>query len=92
MAGPLTGIKVVGFDWIVIGPLGTSYLGDYGATVVKVESHIRPDGGRFVGPFKGGTADPDLSGFFTHQNSSKYSVTINLRHDSGRKLALELIK
>jgi crotonobetainyl-CoA:carnitine CoA-transferase CaiB-like acyl-CoA transferase len=92
MAGPLTGIKVVGFDWIVIGPLGTSYLGDYGATVVKVESHIRPDGGRFVGPFKGGITNPDSSGFFTHQNSSKYSVTINLRHDSGRKLALELIK
>lgn len=92
MAGPLEGIKVVAFDWIVIGPLGTSYLGDYGATVVKVESHTRPDGGRFVGPFKGGITHPDYSCFFTHQNSSKYSVTINLRHPLGRELGLKLIK
>jgi benzylsuccinate CoA-transferase BbsF subunit len=89
---PLEGIKIAAFEWIVMGPLGTSYLGDYGATVVKVESHTRPDGGRLFPPFKENYIDPDLSCFFTHQNSSKYSITINLKHPLGRQIGLEIIK
>ena len=92
MRGALEGIKIVAFEWIVVGPLATSYLGEQGATVVKVESHVRPDGSRFIGPFKDGFAHPDYSGFFSHQNSSKYSVTINVKKPSGRDLILKLIK
>ena len=92
MRSALEGIKIVAFEWIVVGPLATSYLGEQGATVVKVESHIRPDGSRFVGPFKDGFTHPDYSGFFLHQNSSKCSVTINVKKPSGRDLILKLIK
>ena len=92
MEGPLEGIKIVAFDWVVIGPMGTSYLGDYGATVVKVESHKRPDGLRYVQPFKDGIIDPDRSYFFTHQNSSKYSVTIDLKNPEGKELGMKLIE
>jgi benzylsuccinate CoA-transferase BbsF subunit len=90
--GALRGIKVVAFEWIVVGPLATSYLGNHGATVVKVESHIRPDGGRFVAPFKDGIVSPDRSGFFTHQNSSKLSVTFNVKRPKGRDLVLRLLR
>lgn len=92
MRGTLEGIKIVAFEWIVVGPLATSYLGEQGATVVKVESHVRPDGSRFIGPFKNGVTHPDYSGFFCHQNSSKYSVTINVKKPSGKDLIVKLIK
>ena len=92
MRGTLEGIKIVALEWIVVGPLATSYLGEQGATVVKVESHVRPDGSRFIGPFKNGVTHPDYSGFFCHQNSSKYSVTINVKKPSGKDLIVKLIK
>jgi len=92
MMPALEGIKIAAFEWVVMGPLGTSYLGDYGAMVVKVESHTRPDGGRFFPPFKENKIDPDLSLFFTHQNSSKYSITVNLKHPLGKQIGLKIIQ
>ena len=40
---PLDGIKVLDFCWVVAGPMITKYLGEYGATVVRVESSKRPE-------------------------------------------------
>ncbi len=86
----LEGVKIADFSWVAVGPVTTSYLGDSGATVVKIESHTYPDNSRVVGPFKG-QPSLDTSGFFTHQNSSKYSVTLNLAKPKGREVALKLI-
>ena len=82
----LHGVKILSFEWIVLGPLATSLLGALGATVVKAESHVRPDGGRFIGPFKDGIVGPSRGGFFAHQNASKYSITVNLKNPSGLAL------
>ena len=92
MVTALEGLKIVSFEWIVVGPLSTSYLAQQGATVVKVESHVRPDGGRFVAPFKDGIVSPDRSGFFFHQNTSKYSVSINVKKPAGKAVIEKLIK
>ena len=40
---PLEGLKVLDFFWVVIGPMTTGYLAEYGATVVRVESQGRPE-------------------------------------------------
>ena len=37
------GIKVVEFAWVIVGPSTSRYLAEYGATVVKIESHKRLD-------------------------------------------------
>ena len=40
---PLENLKVLDFCWVVAGPMTTSYLAEYGATVVRCESRRRPD-------------------------------------------------
>ncbi len=92
MKAPLDGVRIVSFEWIVVGPWATSFLGSYGATVIKVESIVKTDEARYVAPFKDGRRDANWSAYFSHQNCSKLSVTINLRKPAGRELALRLIK
>jgi crotonobetainyl-CoA:carnitine CoA-transferase CaiB-like acyl-CoA transferase len=65
-------------------------LADYGATVIKLETHTRPDILRTVSPFKG-QLTIDGSAFFANWNTSKYSISINLRKPEGKEIALKLI-
>jgi benzylsuccinate CoA-transferase BbsF subunit len=85
------GIKIVEFSWAVTGPTASKYLADHGATVVKVESHLRLDTNRSTSPFANNRPTPDSSVYFARHTSNKYSVTLNLQHPNGRALALKLI-
>ena len=87
----LEGVKVANFSWIGVGPFTIRYLGNYGATVVKVESHTRPDILRMMLPFKDNIPAIDNSPWFANANSSSYGVSINLDKPSGRELAWKLI-
>ncbi len=40
---PLEGIKVADFTWVWTGPTSTKVLADFGATVLRIESKVRPD-------------------------------------------------
>jgi crotonobetainyl-CoA:carnitine CoA-transferase CaiB-like acyl-CoA transferase len=62
-------------------------LGDLGAEVIKVERPGSGDGTRQWGPPWVG----EESAYFLSTNRNKKSVTINLKHSEGQRLARELI-
>jgi crotonobetainyl-CoA:carnitine CoA-transferase CaiB-like acyl-CoA transferase len=74
-----------------VGPLVSKYLADHGAEVIRIESSTYPETLRRVGPFVGGVPGVDNSGYFANFNSSKYGVTLNLKHPRGPELARQLV-
>lgn len=86
----LSGIRIVDFGAGAIEPLATSYLADFGAEVIKVESYTKLDFARgtelFVGP-----RDPDRNLSFGRYNQNKRSVLLNLKHPKGVALAKRLV-
>jgi len=85
---PLSGIRVTDFTWIGAGSYTTKILADYGADVVKIESANRLDALRMSAPYKDKVKGVNRSGYFADRNTSKRSVTLNMK--DGR--AVELVK
>lgn len=76
----LEGIKVVEFAAYAAGPVVGKYLADFGATVVHVESRVRPDGFRtHYPPYKDNTYGLNRSGLFALCNNDKLDITLNLK-------------
>lgn len=88
---PFDGVRVADFTWWVAGPLTTKTLADYGATVVRIESAIRPGGLRTAMPYKDNIPGIDRSGFYAFYNANKYSISLDLGHPQGRDVAKELV-
>ena len=88
---PFDGIKVADFSWIMVGPTTAKYLGDHGATVVRVETANPPDRLRVAGPFKDGAPGPNRSQFFGDFNTSKLGLSLNLKNPAGVAIAHRLI-
>lgn len=95
---PLSGIRVVDFCWVYAGPLMTRTLADYGAEVIKVESHKRLDGTRLGRPIIGDDItkgdeglQPELQPLYHALNRNKHSITIDIREETGRALIHDLI-
>jgi benzylsuccinate CoA-transferase BbsF subunit len=86
------GINAVDFGWVGVGPVATQYLSAHGATVVRVESALRPDTLRMGPVFKDAISHPDRSIFFTGPNKNKYGITLNMAHPRAREVALRLVK
>jgi len=91
-AEALKGLKVIEFTWYTVGPRTVRYLADHGATVVKVESPVRFDGGRANPPYKGEIAAMNQSGWFSLFNANKYGMTLDLNKPEGVAIAKRLIK
>ena len=87
MNGPLDGVKVIDLSTIVSGPLAGSLLGDQGADVIKIESPLRPDNARFMGPLRG-----ENGALFAAANRSKRSLALDLKKDGSKAIIYELIK
>ncbi len=81
----LEGVKIADFSRVIVGPLSTKTLCDWGATVVKIEGRSRLGHYRTTGP------EPDLSAHFTSWNTGKLSIAINLANAQGIELAKRIV-
>ncbi len=89
---PLEGIRVTDFCWMGAGSYTTKLLADMGAEVIKIESNASLDGLRLAGPFKDKKPGVNRSGYFADRNTSKRSITVNIKTEKGRNLVRDLIR
>ena len=96
--GPLRGVRVLDLTHVWAGPLGTRFLADLGAEVVKIEAPMGR-GPRVFPPKKlidgwvgGGPGDEpwNRNAFFVKLQRNKRSVAIDLKTDAGRETFLRL--
>jgi benzylsuccinate CoA-transferase BbsF subunit len=88
----LAGVKVLDLGWALVGSLTGKYLADHGAQVIRVESITRLDltrTNRLTSMSSGN--NPDDKPWFTHLNTSKYSMSLNLKHQRAREIMERLI-
>jgi len=91
-AKALDGVKVVAFEHALAGPMTTSILGSYGATVVRIETATRLDWHRQSGPFIGNLSVPNRSACYLFVNSSKHAVTLNLKKPEGMAIVRRILQ
>ncbi|MGN6220793.1 MAG: CaiB/BaiF CoA transferase family protein [Microbacterium sp.] len=82
---PLSGVRVLDVSTLFAGPLAATFLGDFGAEVIKVEHPTKPDAARGHGPAKQG-----VNLWWKTLGRNKRTVTIDLGQPEGAELLLEL--
>ena len=85
-AGPLAGVRVLDLTAVVLGPLATQILGDYGADVIKVES---ADGDLMRA--NGVSLHRGMSSIFLAVNRNKRSIALDLKSAEGVEVLKRLI-
>jgi len=92
MTPALQGVRIVEFGGYAAGPHIGKMLGNFGATVLHVESRARPDGFRMqYPPYKDGKPGLERSGCFAIFNDSKLGVTLDAKNPRGLELARRLV-
>lgn len=84
---PLENVKVLDLTRVLAGPYATMILGDLGADIIKIEMPVKGDDARHFGPFLHGE-----SAYFMSLNRNKRSITLNLKHEKGKEIFLEMVK
>lgn len=85
--GPLEGVRIIDLTSVVVGPLATQIMADYGADVVKVEA---PDGD-IIRKLAGRSPTPAMSGKFLHLNRNKRSIALDLKKAPAYAALVKLI-
>jgi crotonobetainyl-CoA:carnitine CoA-transferase CaiB-like acyl-CoA transferase len=85
MTAPLDGVRVLDVSTLFAGPLAATFLGDFGASVIKVEHPTRPDAARGHGPAKDG-----VNLWWKTLGRNKRTVTVDLGKPEGAELLLAL--
>lgn len=84
--GPLAGIRVIETATLFAGPLPATFLGDFGADVIKVEHPRTPDASRGHGPSKDG-----VGLWWKTIGRNKRTITLDLSATEGAALLLQLV-
>ncbi len=88
---PLAGVKVLDLTNVLAGPFCCHQLAHLGADVIKVEVPGRGDLARQLGADTG-LNDKLMGTSFLAQNAGKRSLTLNLKHTSGKDLLRRIVK
>ncbi len=77
---PLEGVRLIDFTWVIAGPVCTRILGALGAEVIKIETRSRPELSR--------------RDAYSYEilNTSKKSVTLDMKKPRAQELARELVR
>lgn len=86
-AGPLAGLRVLELATLFAGPLAATFLGDFGASVTKIEHPTKPDAARGHGPTKDG-----VGLWWKVIGRNKRTATLDLSKPEGRELLLRLVR
>lgn len=84
---PLNGIRILDLTSVVVGPVCTWRLGQYGAEVIKLES---PEGDLMRG-LGGQSPSGQHSGTYLHFNRGKRNICIDLKNPRGKALIDKLV-
>jgi len=84
--GALAGVRVIDLTSVVLGPLATQILGDYGADIIKVEN-LEGDLTRTSGV----SLHPGMSSIFLAINRNKRSLAVDLKSAAGREILQRLV-
>lgn len=88
-AQPLSGIKVIDFTQVMMGPCATQMLADYGADVIKIERAGAGDLSRTsIADDPDGLDNP----VFRSLNRNKRSIALDVRGPEGKAIVYELVK
>lgn len=87
-AQPLSGVTVLDFTQVFMGPSCTQLLGDYGAEVIKVE---RPGVGDLSRSSISDPAGPD-NPIFLSINRNKRSLSVDTRTEEGKDVVRRLVR
>lgn len=85
--GPLAGYRVVDLTSVVLGPLATQILGDFGADIIKIEN---PAGDMMR--TNGVSLHPGMGSIFLALNRNKRSLCLNLATPEGRAVLRRLLE
>ena len=89
--GLLSAFKVLDLTHYVAGPYATRLMATQGADVIKVEKPGSGDPARHIGPFVEDIPHPEKSALFLYLNTSKKSITLNLKTQEGRSILHRLV-
>ncbi len=90
--GPLEGLTVLDFTWVLAGPFATRTLADMGAYVIKVERYKDGTNERHLPLIMETHEAVKQSSYNINCNRGKKSICINLKEPKGKELIHELIK
>jgi crotonobetainyl-CoA:carnitine CoA-transferase CaiB-like acyl-CoA transferase len=86
---PLSGVKVLDFTQVMMGPCCTQMLADYGADVIKIE---RPGAGDLSRTSLADDPDGLNNPVFRSLNRNKRSIALDLRGPAGKAVIYDLVK
>lgn len=84
---PLEGVRVVDMSTVLMGPLATQVLGDYGADIVKVEP---PEGD--VARHAGTAKVPAMGSLYLATGRNKRSIVLDTKQPLGKAALLDLCR